>query len=98
MFIFQGVHPRIITEGFELAREKALQVLDSIKVDLKPTRQRLLDVAKTSLNTKVHHKLADQLTEIVVDAVLAVKKDNEEINLHMVEIMEMQHKLDCDTR
>jgi len=97
LYVEEGVHPRIITEGFELAREKALQVLDSIKVDLKPTRQRLLDVAKTSLNTKVHHKLADQLTEIVVDAVLAVKKDNEEINLHMVEIMEMQHKLDCDT-
>merc|ERR1712136_348604 len=61
------------------------------------TRERLLNVAHTSLSTKVHHKMASQLTEIVVDAVLAIKSDNEPINLHMVEIMEMQHKLDCDT-
>ena len=33
----------------------------------------------------------------LVDAVLAVKKDKEPIDLHMVEIMEMQHKTDMDT-
>merc|ERR1712135_209378 len=85
------------TEGFEVAKKKALDVLDSFRVDEKVTRERLLNVAHTSLSTKVHHKMASQLTEIVVDAVLAIKSDNEPINLHMVEIMEMQHKLDCDT-
>ena len=25
-FLFQGLHPRLITEGFELARNKALEV------------------------------------------------------------------------
>jgi len=98
VYVDEGVHPRIITEGFELAKDKALEVLDSMKCDLTTSkREKLLNVAKTSLNTKVHHKLADQLTEIVVDAVLAIKKENEPINLHMVEIMDMQHKLDCDT-
>ncbi|XP_078493329.1 T-complex protein 1 subunit zeta [Ciona intestinalis] len=96
-YVQEGVHPRIITEGFELAKDKALEVLESIKCDVKITRDRLIDVAKTSLVTKVHRKLADQLTEIVVDAVLSVKREDEPINLHMVEIMEMQHKLDCDT-
>ena len=33
----------------------------------------------------------------VVDAVLAIKKDKEPIDLHMVEIMEMMHKTDMDT-
>jgi len=97
-YLFQGVHPRIITEGLELAKEKALSVLDSIKSDFKINRDRLVDVARTSLATKVHQKLADQLTDVVVDAILAVKREEEPINLHMVEIMEMQHKLDCDTR
>lgn len=97
LHVDEGVHPRIITEGFELAKEKALEVLDSIKCELHPTREKLLDVARTSLMTKVHHKLATQLTEIVVDAVLAIRKNDEPINLHMVEIMEMTHKLDCDT-
>jgi len=92
------VHPRIITEGFELAKDKALQVLETIKCDFKMSREKLIDVARTSLATKVHHKLADQLTEVVVDAILAVQQPDQPINLHMVEIMEMQHKLDCDTR
>lgn len=96
-YVQEGVHPRIITEGFEVAKKKALEVLDSFRIDEKVTRERLLNVAHTSLSTKVHHKMASQLTEIVVDAVLAVKTDNEPLNLHMVEIMEMQHKLDCDT-
>ena len=33
----------------------------------------------------------------VVDAVLAIKKEGEPIDLHMVEVMEMQHKTDMDT-
>ena len=32
-----------------------------------------------------------------MDAVLAIKRPNEPIDLHMVEIMEMQHKTDMDT-
>jgi len=33
----------------------------------------------------------------VVDAVLAIRRPKESIDLHMVEIMEMQHKTDMDT-
>jgi T-complex protein 1 subunit zeta len=33
----------------------------------------------------------------VVDAVLSIQKPNEPIDLHMVELMEMQHKTDMDT-
>jgi len=33
----------------------------------------------------------------VVDAVLAIHRPKESIDLHMVEIMEMQHKTDMDT-
>jgi T-complex protein 1 subunit zeta len=54
-------------------------------------------VSRTSLRTKVHTDLADLLTEHVVDAVLAIKRPDEAIDLHMVEIMEMQHKTDMDS-
>lgn len=37
------------------------------------------------------------LFQYVVDAVLAIHKPNEPIDLHMIEIMEMQHKTDMDT-
>ena len=33
----------------------------------------------------------------MVDAVLAIRRPNEAIDLHMVEVMEMQHKTDMDT-
>lgn len=52
----------------------------------------LLQVARTSLRTKLDVELADKLTEAIVDAVMAIKQEGEEINLHMVEIMEMQHR------
>ena len=37
------------------------------------------------------------LLQHVVDAVLAIRRPKESIDLHMVEIMEMQHKTDMDT-
>ncbi len=39
--------------------------------------------------------MADQLTEICVDAMLSI--DQKALDLHMVEIMEMQHRTESDT-
>ena len=41
-----------------------LQVLEEIKVKREMDRDTLINVAKTSLRTKVHSKLADILTEV----------------------------------
>jgi len=100
LFINEGLHPRIVTEGFEKAKEKALQVLDDMKITITPEEQKevLTSIAKTSLRTKVHPALADQLTDIVVEAVLAVRLEGAPVDLHMVEIMEMQHRSEMDTQ
>lgn len=37
-------------------------------------RETLVNVARTSLGTKVNPKIADMLTEVVVDAVLTIRK------------------------
>ncbi|TIB06337.1 hypothetical protein E3P96_00520, partial [Wallemia ichthyophaga] len=102
----EGVHPRVIAEGFEVAKKEALTFLDSYRQ--KPTldRSTLINIAYTSLATKLHSSLAQQLATSVVDAVLSIKPSsnaNDElladpIDLHMVEIMKMQHKTDTDTR
>uniref|UniRef100_UPI00398F428C T-complex protein 1 subunit zeta n=1 Tax=Pristiophorus japonicus TaxID=55135 RepID=UPI00398F428C len=97
LYISEGLHPRIVTEGFEAAKEKALEILEQVKITKEMDRETLVHVARTSLRTKVHRELADILTEAVVDAVLAVKKPNEPIDLFMVEIMEMKHKTESDT-
>ncbi|PSN43475.1 T-complex protein 1 subunit zeta [Blattella germanica] len=97
LYISEGLHPRIVTEGFEKARAKTLEVLEKMKMKIEPTRDNLLDVTRTSLRTKVHSQLADVLTNICVDAVLSIRQEGKPIDLHMVEIMEMQHKTATET-
>lgn len=97
-YISEGLHPRVVAEGFDLAKTKALEVLESLKVSSDVSREVLINVSRTSLRTKVHFDLADLLTEHVVDAVLAIQQKNVPIDLHMVEIMQMQHKTDMDTK
>jgi T-complex protein 1 subunit zeta len=61
-------------------------------------RETLLNVARSSLRTKLRQELADNLTESIVDAVLCIYTPGVPIDLHMVEIMKMQHKNDMDSR
>lgn len=63
-FLLQGLHPRIIAEGFEAAKERALAALEEVKMTREMDRETLLSVARTSLRTKVHKELADLLTEV----------------------------------
>ncbi|XP_072795039.1 T-complex protein 1 subunit zeta-2 isoform X1 [Vicugna pacos] len=98
LYISEGLHPRIIAEGFEVAKIKALEVLEEVKIKKEMKREILLDVARTSLQTKVHPELADVLTEAVVDSVLAIRRPGYPIDLFMIEIMEMKHKSETDTK
>jgi len=100
LYMQEGLHPRIICEGFDKAKEKALQVLDDMKINLtdSETKEILNSVSRTSLGTKVHPKMAEQLTPIVVDAVMAIREEGKPIDLHMVEMMEMQHRSESDTQ
>ncbi|KAJ3034961.1 T-complex protein 1 subunit zeta [Rhizophlyctis rosea] len=97
-YVSEGLHPRVITEGFDIAKKEALEFLDSFRIKRTMDRELLLSVARTSLRTKVREELADTLTEAVVDAVLCIHKEGQPIDLHMVEIMKMMHKTDTDSR
>lgn len=101
-FLNDGVHPRIISEGFELAQEEVMNVLENLKVAKSGTecrdREFLTSVARTSLRTKLDTALADQLTEIVADAVLTISQPGKPADLHMVEILHMVHQSAADTR
>ncbi len=90
-FVSEGVHPRIITDGFEIARKNTLKFLDEYKIQKDLDRELLLQVARSSLSTKVNNEITEVLTPIVTDAVLSVKGE-ESLDLHMVEIMQMQHE------
>merc|ERR1740131_422102 len=79
LYVQEGLHPRIVCEGFE-------------------KKEILASVSRTSLGTKVHPGMADALTNIIVESVLAIQQDNQPIDLHMVELMEMQHRSEHDTQ
>jgi T-complex protein 1 subunit zeta len=97
-FLEENVHQRAMVDGFEQAQKMALEKLDQMKADRGVNREVLVDVARTSLRTKLNVELADQLTEVVVDAVRCIHKQGEAIDLHMVEIMAMQHRLATESR
>ena len=97
-YLGEGVHPRIIVEGIEKAKKETLRFLEEFKVaQPELSRDLLVSVAKASLNTKVHPSIANPLTEIIVDAVKCIQRDDR-IDLHMVEIMHMQHKMSTESR
>lgn len=94
----EGVHPRIIADGFDLAKERTLQFLEKSKIAKEVDRELLLNVARTSLRTKVYQELADSLAEYVTDGILTIQKPSQPIDLYMVEIITMQHKSELDTK
>ena len=69
-YIDEGMHPRILVEGFDLAKTKALEVLESVKVPCKPDREHLLQVAQSSLRTKLTEELSDHLQEVNLSVLL----------------------------
>ena len=98
-----GVHPRLLTEGIEAAKEHILKYIDSSALKMDTTnRDLLVKIASASLRTKMHKELADLFTDIVVDAVLCIRKPNElggfDVDLHMIETMHMMHKAGTDSR
>ena len=121
-YIQEGVHSRVLSEGFDVAKTGVLKFLEEFKKPIQGDRATLLQVAHTALATKLAPKLAKQLADSVVDAVLAIKPRSSTetevpalkedgsservedwatrnpIDLHMVEIMKMQHKSATDTQ
>lgn len=96
-FLSEGVHPRILVDGIESAKVETLKFLEQFKEERKIDRDLCIDVARASLETKIHPKLAEQMASIVSDAVLTIQKEDN-IDLHMVEIMHMKHKMSTDTK
>jgi len=97
-YLGEGVHPRIVVDGIELAKIETLRFLDTFAMQVPATRDLLVEVARTSLNTKIVPQLANPLTEIIVDAVNTIQVEDKPIDLHMVEIMHMQHKMSTESR
>jgi len=107
----EGVHARALVEGFEKAKNFALEFIEEYKSHplegvpadkLLAEEKKLIDeMARVSLRTKISPvELADQLADIVTGAVEVVRKDivGETFDLLMVEIMTMRYHMADETQ
>jgi thermosome len=70
--IDQNVHPTVICEGFRLAAEKAVELLESHGISTENDDKVLLEVAKTALTGKSAGAVKSFMADICVRAVNAV--------------------------
>jgi len=79
--IEKNIHPTIITEGYRLASERSVEVLESIAMKTSDDKQVYSKIAKTSMTGKSAGDMKDLLAEIVVKAVKAVaeKRDGKTV-------------------
>ncbi len=72
----KGLHASQISDGFQVALKKSLEVIDdmSIPIDLED-RQKLIENAVTSLSSKVVSHHSDLLAPIAVDTVMKILPD-----------------------
>jgi archaeal chaperonin len=76
--ITKDVHPTIIVDGYRKSAIKAIEVLNNISQKIAGNeKEQLLKIAKTSMQTKLVSKEADQLAELVVNAALHVSEKGE---------------------
>lgn len=84
----KGIHPTQISDGFQLAVEKALTIIDGMAqpVDLND-RDSLIQNAITSLSSKVVSNHSDLLAPMAVDAVLKIIDKETATNVDLRNIM-----------
>ncbi len=69
----KDVHPTVIVDGYSKAARKAIETLEDIAEKVSPdNKEWLVKVARTSMQTKLVSREAEELAELVVDATLAV--------------------------
>ena len=72
------IHPTIIAHGFEMAAEKAAEILDKIAIKVDPENADILEkIVKTAMTGKGSVAVREKLNKIIVKAVNAVAEKSE---------------------
>jgi len=87
--IEQKIHPQTIIEGWRLAvkvaREELVKFSKDNGKDKEKFKQDLLDIAKTTLSSKILTNEKDHFAQLAVDAVMRLNKENS--NLENIQII-----------
>ena len=83
----QSVHPTVIAEGYRLAAEKALGMLDTFAVAVKPTDTAMLKkIAETALTGKNADVTKDRLCDIIVKAITFVTDPDGKVDITHINV------------
>src|SRR5689334_4856137 len=73
--IAKNVHPTVIVDGYRKTAVKAIEILNNLAQKIDPgDKSQLIRIAKTSMQTKLVSKEANELADIVVNAALQVSE------------------------
>jgi len=73
--IESGVHPTVVVKGYRLAAEKAVEILENLAIPTAENeKEKLLEVARTSITGKASEKYGRLIAELCVDAALAIRE------------------------
>jgi len=69
----KDVHPTVIVDGYSKASKRAIEALEDVAEKVSSNdKEWLVKIARTSMQTKLVSREAEELAELVVDATLAV--------------------------
>ncbi len=91
--INKDVHPTIIVDGYRKSAAKAIEVLNDIALKVSSNeKDHLTRIARTSMQTKLVSKEADDLAAIVVNAALAVSEKTDNVSKMDVDDIKVEKK------
>lgn len=83
----KGIHPTSISESFQKAAAKSVEILTNMAQPLDLSeREKLLQAANTSLNSKVVSQHSTELSPIAVDAVLSIMDPAKDRSVNLKDI------------
>jgi len=89
--LIKGIHPTTISESFQRASAKSVEILEGMSTPVELTdRESLLQSATTSLNSKVVSQYSNILSPTCVDAVLKVIDPTKDVNVDLRDIKLIQ--------
>lgn len=80
----KGIHPTAISDGFQKAAAKAIEIIKNMATPIQLTdRESLVKSASTALNSKVVSQQSSLLAPLAVDAVLKVVDPAKDTNVDL---------------
>jgi archaeal chaperonin len=87
----RDVHPNIIIDGYRMASEKALEILDKMAINIKPDDEtQLKQIALTSLNTKGIFGSQKHFADLAVQAIQQIAEKHDggmKADIDLVKVM-----------